>query len=183
MERILKELEYCRDNEKIVSVHLRASSADSFLTGYVAACNKTRLLMAAVSERGEYDGFMILKISDIFHIHYDGIYEGKIALLYSLKEQKHPELPVEDGRIVGDFLAYAKKEQVMVTFEVGAGEACEILSGTITDYDERYIKLECYNSYGYPEGSNLVEFRMVQIICADTEDEQDLELLVHSEDR
>lgn len=182
MEKILRELDYCRNGDRLISLHLNEAAGGCLYSGFVAACNKTTLLLAAVNERGEYDGFALLKIRDIYHIHYDGMYEGRLTCLYQCKEQRHPRLPLEESRLTADFLEYVKQQQIIACVGLGTSDGA-FLTGTIAAYNEQFIQMECYNSYGCFEGVNVVELRMINIISADAAPEQDLDLLLHLDDR
>lgn len=170
---MLKSIQYCFKNNKVVSLYCDQEDTNSHLTGYINYYNNSELLISHINKRGEYDGFIIKHLEDVYRIHYDGDYEKKIEILYKLKTQTHPIIDAKDEGILFPLLDYAIKMDFIVTLELKDN----YISGFINGYDDNFIQICIVNQKGINDGISVVNIDEIIAFSCDTDDEQDLKLL------
>lgn len=66
-----KILELCLKEQKIASLYFDKEDNCAHLTGFVHGYNEEELLVAHITPRGEYDGYVLNKISNLYRIDYE----------------------------------------------------------------------------------------------------------------
>lgn len=172
MRRIIeKEL----GNLTIASFYFNKEDASSHLTGFVHHYNENELLIAHITSRGEYDGFVLKRMEDLFRIEYNGEYEKKIHQLYLLKKQSHPIVECNEEDILFPLLNFAQKKQFLITLKLESDE----VTGFVEEYDD-YIHLLVVDENGNENGKSIVNIDDVLAFACDTDYEQDLKLIYNN---
>ena len=169
---MLEIIEKCFDEKKVTSFYFNKEDNTKHLTGYIHAYNDDELLIAHISSRGLYDGFILNKTSELYCITYDGCYEEKIKKLYTLKSQKHPAIECGDC-ILFSLLDFSKNNNHIVSLELSN----DTIVGFIDKYDDNYIYLDMIDEYGHGLGKCIIDYDEVITFACDSDDEQDLKML------
>lgn len=165
-------IKYCFENNKVASFYFDKENNEKHLTGYICYYNESEFLVAHITPRGEYDGFILNKIDNVYRIDYDSEYEFKIQKLYKLKEQSHPEIRFNEEEILYTLLDFAFKNNHLVTVELQNDQ----VTGEVNRYDD-YICLNVVNDYGKDDGISIIEIDEIITFSCDTDREQDLKTL------
>lgn len=76
------------------------------------------VLIAHISDRGLYDGFILRELADIQHIETGGEYEEMIGKLYKLKKQSHRKLNIKETPCLMDaLLEHCCKEKLFIAIK------------------------------------------------------------------
>lgn len=173
-ELILKKsIAYCFNQNKVVSLYCDRENIEKHLTGYICSYNEDEILISHITPSGYYDGFILKHIKDIFRIDYDGEYERKIEKLYNLKEQSHYKISIYSESILYPILEYAKENSHIVCLELQNNN----ISGFVNEISD-FIHLKVIDDYGLENGISVIDIDEVITISVDTEDEQDLKLIM-----
>lgn len=170
MEKTIEES--CKKH-KIANFYFDSENTDNFRTGYVCSYNDDLIVIAHISTRGLYDGFMLYKMQDLFQLETDDEYSKKIKRLYGLKKQKHPEFPTENNDPLRTLLTFAKEKNFIVSLCLEDSYVC----GYVNDFDDVHICIDVIDDYGRADGSAEVAIIEVQRIYCDSYPEQDAKLL------
>lgn len=171
-----KILNYLQTHKKVASFYYDPADTDVHLTGYVLAFNEDELLIAHITPYGYKDGFILKRISAIYHIDYDGKYEHKIEKLYRLNQQVHEKIDLSqtgNGRILHALLDWAVKKNVLATVEFETN----CLTGFVNKYENDLIFLRLIDDYGEENGTSVVDLNEVLTISVNSTDEQALQRL------
>ena len=79
---MLKSIDYCFRNKIVASFYCNGGGKCEVLVGYIERYNDDEILIAHISSHGNYDGFILKHLADIYRIEYAGKYEKKIEKLY-----------------------------------------------------------------------------------------------------
>lgn len=167
-------LDKAKKEKKLVSIYNDMQRADRFGVGYVAALNEEEVLLKSISPNGEYDGYMWLRMEDIFKFGTDGRYEKKILELYSLKAQREEELKIsEEEQILDKLIAYAiaGKRVLEVMF------LDEFFSGYPVEYNGETFVIRKVDEYGQENGMVCIQKSIVDEIHIDTITSRESEIL------
>ena len=171
---MLNVINHCYTNKKVSSFYYDVNQPLVHLTGYISAFNDVELLIEHISIHGNYDGFILKRIEDIFRIDYNGEYEKKIWNLYRIKKQLHKKINILDKNdILSSVLDFCIDNKYIISLEFD--ESC--ISGFVKSYNKNYINLSIVNEYGIINGETIVDLNQIVSIAVDTDDEQDIKLL------
>lgn len=167
-------INHCYTDRKISSFYYDMNQPSVHLTGYISAYNDVEILIEHISIHGNYDGFILKRIEDIFRIDYNGEYEKKIENLYIIKEQSHSKIDILNKEdILSSVLNFCIDHNHIVSLEFD--DSC--ISGFVKSYNKDYINLTIVNEYGIINGETIIDLNQVISIAVDTDDEQDIKLL------
>lgn len=174
-----KTIEECLKNKKTANFSFDADNTDKFKTGYVCAYNDEYIIIAHMSKRGLYDGFVLYKMQDLFQIDTDNEYSRKIHRLYDLKNQKHPDFPEPNGDPLKTLLNFASEKKYVVSLCLEDSYVC----GYINDFDDIHINVDVIDDYGKADGSTVVKISEIKNIFCDSYLEQDVKILYEAKNR
>lgn len=174
-----KTIEESYKNHKISNFYFDKENTDKFRTGYVCAYNNEWIIIAHISTRGLYDGFLLYKMQDLFQAETDDEYGKKIKRLYELKKQKHPDFKDEGDDPLKMFLNFAKERQFIVSLNLEDSYIC----GYLNDFDDLHICVDVIDDYGKADGKTEVAISEVKEIDCDSYNEQDIKLLHEAENQ
>ncbi|MBQ5591140.1 MAG: hypothetical protein IIU65_05610 [Clostridia bacterium] len=160
----------------VVSIYSDSDDTAVFEVGYINTYNDYEVLLSSINKRGEYDGYILLRIEDIFHIEANGEYEEKVEKLYSIKNQKHEKLEFANDEIAYQVLDFAKENNLIVRFEFEDECRC----GLVDEIDNNICTINSINDYGKSDGTAAIDIDKAETIAVDSDIDQDLKLLFES---
>lgn len=170
---MLETIKKCYEENKVVSLYFNKEDNSCHLTGFVAAFNNDEILVKHITNRGNYDGFILNRFENLYRISYDDKYENKILKLYNIKNQNHPKINVKAGNILFSLFDFSMKNNYLCTIEF----TNDNIVGFIMDYNDDYIYIEEINDYGEKMGKCVINYDEIITISCDTDNEQDLMIL------
>ena len=161
-------LQDCIRTQKVASLYFDKENPFSHLTGRILQIRQNEVLIAHISMHGCYDGYILKRIDDLYRVDVDG--------LYSIKGQSHPPISIDasDRSLLQTLLNFAKQARLIVTFEF----ADECLSGFVESVRHETVDLRIVDEYGVICGLAQLLASEVSTVSVDTDDEQDIRLLV-----
>ena len=169
---MIKTLKECYENQKVASFYFNKEDNCAHLTGFLHCYNENEILIAHITPRGEYDGFVLSKIDNLYRVDYSGDYEKKIQLLYKLKSQSHSTVTCDKDSILFSFLEFANKNKYLISMELENAS----VTGFVEEYDDS-IRLKVINENGVENGGCVINIDEVITFSCDTDYEQDLKIL------
>ena len=170
-----KLIEKVFKNKSFVSFYDDVSDSEKHYTGMINAFDETVVLISHANARGEYDGYILKRIDDIFRIDFDGKYENKIKNLYNIKKQNHKLRIDNSDEIVNHILQYAIDNRLIVRFEIDNN----IIIGFIKSIFDNIIKVKQLDDYGDVLCNTIINIDEVDTISVDTDYEQDIKTLYY----
>lgn len=171
-----KKIEYCKANNKVVSLFYDSEDQDYHLTGYVECYDDEEILIRHISKNGYNDGFVLKRLSDIWRVRYDGAYEERTKILYAYRKQHHPDFKQQEKSILLSALIWAKQNDYVVTVETEE----YAFSGIVQLYDEQYITVREIDDYGIEGALTVIELDTLIGLIVNGEEEQVLHILYES---
>lgn len=159
MYRILKKI---KEAGKMISIFNDIERDDRFGVGFIVSLNQEEMLIKSISPGGEYDGYMWLRIEDVFQCGFDGEYEEKIMNLYDACDRQELDIPDQDIR--ENFLNYSisKKRMLEIVY------LSTIISGYVVEYADEIIAIREVDQYGKELGMVYIKMEVVDEIHMDT---------------
>ena len=137
-------LEQVQKEKKLVSLYGHIGGAQTVITGYILYMTEEELLMAKISSRGEYDGFVLQRPKYFFRAETDGSRERRMGTLYLHKKKSHGRIfKLEQQTCMDALLRYAKEQGLLMNFNMdGTGNILFSVSFRISAKTSlRYRKL------------------------------------------
>lgn len=150
--------------KKAVSIYSDSENDTKFNVGYIVALNPEQLLLRNISPGGEYDGYMWLRVENVFRCSVDGKYEEKILQLGRRRNREGLNLEVRQKNILRDLLTYSMKEKRLLEFVFLGG----YITGYILEFSEEAFEIQEVNEYGKIDGVSCVTMRIVDEIHLDS---------------
>ena len=170
---ILKRLNECYIQKTTASFYCDKTDNQVHLTGIVTCFNDQELLISHITRRGEYDGFIWVRLDDLYRIDRNGSYEKKIERLYKSKRQIHTDTDFESNDILRQLLCFANENKYIVSLELEE----DMIVGFVDRCDENGVEISQVNDYGEKDGITVVSFDELINVKCDSDYEQDLKLL------
>lgn len=159
MYQVLKKL----INKEPVAIYNDTNDRDDSYVGFVKAVTKEEVLLYAIDVAGLSNGFMVMKIDDIFRVEEDTNYIKKIHKLYTLQDQKHEELICEKDTLTESLFHFAKTNNRVVNIdlfeEVRFFDACGLVEQTGDS-----VTINQYDIFGKRDGKNHVSTEDISIV-------------------
>lgn len=160
------------EKQTVVSIFCDPTNPNKHLTGWIYSSSDDIVMIQHISPRGTYDGYILVQNEDIYRIDVDGEYEKKMYALYTVKQQNHPDILIEEN-LYSSLLAFCKSEQLVISVELEDST----LTGFVTAFDDEHITMTLLDDYGNSNGQTVVMNRLIISFAVDTEKEQDIKLL------
>jgi len=94
----LYQLRTYKENGVIASLFIDPKNPDDFVAGYVEAVTPRQVLLQSISPFGRFDGFMVVRLCDIFMILGEDDYTVRLSRLLSARgEQRTSAFPVAES--------------------------------------------------------------------------------------
>ncbi len=159
---------------KICSLYFDKDDEEAHLTGYVVSSNETELICKHINQRGEYDGYIWSRVSDLYRICYEGQYEKKIEDLYCLKSQIHPCFFPKKHSLIEELMDFAKINNYLISVDFRT----ESITGRVLNCSDNTIRINCIDQFGRDDGVEVVSIDEIVSVSCDTDYEQDLFLYI-----
>ena len=173
---LLEILEKSEKENKIISIYNNKFETNKFSVGYIINYDKTYYIMARISPYGEYDGYELGMVNDIYKIEYDGKYENKIKKLYDYKNQSHNMLEKSGENLIYEFLNFVKDKELVISVELCDSNLCDA-QGYVKKVSIDNIEIDLIDEYGYNDGITDIDLKTVTSIVCDSNDETILKIL------
>lgn len=174
MNHILREL---KDEKKLASLYPDLENTDKALTGYILDLSEEEFLMAHISARGEYNGFIMERPEHIFRAETESSFERRLESLYLQKRRGHETITrKEDQTVMEALLVYAKANQRLMSFRIKGEKIYKVL-GFVLDFSRNFIKIQKITQDSFEDGFAFLDVQCVDSCQCDTEREQDVLIL------
>ena len=169
---ILKRL----SNNMLVAMYLNRSDYDKFVVGNIISITEEWLLIKHLSPRGEFDGYSIRSVDDVYRVEIGGAYLERIERL-----SKHNEInstfpiPNLDGDILINLVNYAMYNECVSVISLDE-DATDIV-GLITNASNGMIRIKELTEFGHINGETMFPIKEILKICVNDIECMDLNLL------
>ena len=173
-----KILTEAQTRHQVVSVFTNEDDIYKASVGFVAAVDDEYLILFHITEDGEYDGYVLKRMANIFRIDADCEYERRCQRLYGLKKQHHDSLLQSSDSLIIDFFDWANQSGFVVG--VGIRDTGSIsVRGLVETIDTqgKLLMLREVTNNGERTGIISFEFSAVERACCDTQEDHNLKLL------
>ncbi len=113
----LYQLRAYKERGVIASLFIDPKNPDDFVAGYVEAVTPRQVLLRSISPFGRFDGFMVVRLCDIFMILGEDDYTVRLSRLLAARAQPMTDtIPSNEGEdLVHALCRHAAQENSMVT--------------------------------------------------------------------
>jgi|GEM_PF-2002604 hypothetical protein len=170
-------LKQAYENKFLTSLYTNRNDYCKFNVGYVLNVSDNWCLLKLISPHGEFDGYSVRTIDDVYRLEIDGLYINKIETLYKHKIYRGKEIPEinSSGDILLDAIDYAFINKLIVIICIG--EDASDIFGYIEYYDNNKIKILQMTDYGQKNGETIFGINEIRRMNINDMDCMDLEIL------
>ncbi|MFU0789869.1 MAG: EAL domain-containing protein [Virgibacillus proomii] len=162
----------------VVSIYSNQYEPEKCSVGYVDTLSTEQFIMKHITPEGLSDGYIVRRLDDIFRVDFNGEYEKRIDLLYTLQQQKHESLFEEqmrkDSNLFKETFISAKNKDLIVSICMDEGDD---IVGFVKDITIEEVVISRISSEGLCDGESSFFLDDVNKLNCDTVEEKTLKLL------
>lgn len=170
-------LQSLNQGHELVELYKGQENPSRFIAGYIYGVDGDHVLIAAISPAGTYDGYILVKKTEIFQISHQTRYLKRLEQLANAKRTVHDSAFMVEGVLLRGLLAMAKQKQCVLSMSAYDSGKDDVIC-TVEEMDDAFVKCHCYSEYGEKEGISILEIGGITQIACDTEDEQYIPMLI-----
>ncbi len=136
------------EEKTLTAFYTNRDESDKFSVGYVYALETDTIIIINIGIHGEFDGFTLERIEDIFKIETDTLYLRKIKMLLDCDVQSQ-NLEIT-GELLEDILKYAKNNNHIVMIRIEGTD--DSIVGFVLKISDTIISVKQINEYGEYDG-------------------------------
>lgn len=164
--------------DTLVTMYMDPESTDDYMDCFVQTVNARQAMVLVVSEFGRYDGFMVLRLSDVGMVLGEDGYSVRLKHILKLRGEPAPA-PVPSS--LDEDLTHALCRAAMARGHViTLFTADDERAGFVTRLDDIRVTLGELDFYGQPAGETTLVLRDVEMATMDAEEDLMLALMSKS---
>lgn len=161
--------------ETLLSIYDNKNDIDKFYVGYVVEIFDDSILLYSYDENGEEDGYLSIRLVDIFKIEKASIYLTNLNYLVEQKSLTNIKQiwEVKNNREEGiaEIVSVCHQQKILVTIKLIYED---FIVGYIVEEDDDFLLIEKCSKNGMQDGYNLIWFRDIQNIHFEGKEEKNL---------
>lgn len=168
-------LEESKKKQVLLSIYDNRNDIDKFYVGYIVDLFDDSILIYSYNENGEEDGYLLIRLVDIFKIEKESDYLNSLNILVkqntlTIRSQNNK---FKDGGEEGiaKVVSLCHEQRILVTIKLIYED---FIMGYIAEEDDECLLIEKYLKNGSRDGYNLIWFRDIQNIHFDGKEEKNL---------
>lgn len=170
-----KQIQAAIRDQRLLCIYTNREDTSRFLCGTALRADEEQVLFACVSPQGEYDGFAVKDLDDIFMIGQDNRYTHKIEKLMRVHNPVWESVP-DDGTVIQSLLRFAEKHGKIVSIQLLNSGFTDAV-GFVKKADPETVVLQSVDEYGDPDGETVLDTACITAVSCDDEEEQALMIL------
>lgn len=173
ISEILKSL---ANNGKLTLVYTNMASTEKFSAGIITGVFINDFIIEHFTSFGQYDGYIVKKIDDVFRLETESKYVKKLENLIQHYKNRHDPIEYKLSSGALNVINYAKKQNKVISITLFDNEDVD-LSGYVEKFNDELIWINALDSYGEEDGKCIVRVDDITFLSCDTEDEIALRIL------
>jgi len=167
-----KELCEIMASQVFAALYSNFSDTTSFIYGKIIAVNEQHLLIYMISPDGNFDGFLMKKVDDIFRIETGGQYSRKMSRLISEDATTHSsDIILSTDDIPSSLLTASKTMQQVVAIEQMNSGINNVI-GIVKNISGSCVAVSQIDEYGNADGVSYIQISDISQISYMSQDEQ-----------
>lgn len=168
-------LEESQKKQLLLSIYDNRNDIDKLYVGYIVNLYDDSILIYSYNENGEGDGYLLIRLVDIYKIEKESDYLNSLNILVeqntsTTRSQKNKfKDGVEEGLM--EVASICHEQRILVTIKLIYED---FLMGYIAEKDDEYLLIEKYSKNGSRDGYNLIWFRDIQNIHFEGKEEKNI---------
>lgn len=177
---LLSQLIDSHRNDRVILIFTNPDATRNFSAGVVSEIFDYEVIINHYLANGNYDGFHVKKISNIYRIETHTKYAKKIEILRQLTNAIHERVDdvKEDG--FSTMLHYALKHKKVVTIELCDSDNNDVI-GFVKQINDPYITISMLDENGEFDGETVFLIEHITHIACDGDEEIVLKQLNHND--
>lgn len=170
-----KLLDESQRKQTLLSIYDNRDDIDKFYVGYIFEIFDDSILLYSYDENGEEDGYLLIRLVDIFKIEKESAYLNGLNILVkqNASTNRDPDNKFKnDGEEgIAEVASICHEQRILVTIKLIYDD---FIVGYVVEKDDEYLLIEEYSKNGARDGYNLIWFRDIQNIHFDGKEEKNL---------
>ncbi|MEG0663785.1 MAG: hypothetical protein RR483_01650 [Clostridia bacterium] len=168
---ITEKLEQLINTDTIVELYTNDDETTMFAAGFIKGLSEENILIYEINQDGEYDGYIVFKLENIYRISYDTLYT--IELYEKIKQNGvfHKDVEIISSNQFVNIVNFSKKENKIMSITLFNSEYDDVI-GIMNNMDDYCVEINMIDIKGNKDGQSIVCFKDISRIVCDSEDEQ-----------
>jgi hypothetical protein len=168
-------LEDSKKNRILLSVYEDKNDVEKFYVGYVVNVYSDTLLLFSLDEYGINDGYLLVRMEDIYKIEQNTSYLEKLTILANNEYNYFLKLDGEQG--IAETMSFCKEKQILVTIKLIFDD---IIIGYVSEEDDERYLIKNVSKEGIMNGVCLIEYKDIQNVHFDGKEEKNILKLMNT---
>ena len=173
---IYDTMEKAQNLHTMLCIYTNQEDTSSFSLGYIQNMTNSEVLIESINSQGNYDGYIVKNIKDIFLIEENNKYIQKVTFLHDKSNTPHKNISNKYKNLFKSLLYFAKSYNLIVSVQLHYSNAIDI-QGYVGDIEENEASFLCVDDYGLNDGKAICDINDITILACDGEDEMSLKIL------
>lgn len=172
LSRLLNE---SQKKETFLSIYDNKNDIDKFYVGYVVEIFDDSILLYTYNENGEEDGYLLIRLVDVFKIEKESIYLTSLGYIVKQNASNNSKQnwKVRNNSVEGiaEIVSMCHKQNILVTIKLIYDD---FIIGYVVEEDDDFLLIEECTKSGMHDGYSLIWFRDIQNIHFEGKEEKNL---------
>lgn len=168
-------LDESQKKQVLLSIYDNRNDIDKFYVGYIVEIFDDSILLYSYDENGEEDGYLLIRLVDIFKIEKESIYLSSLNILVkqnvSTDRKQNKKFKKDEEEGIPKITSICHEQKILMTIKLIYED---FIVGYVVEKDAEYLLIEKYSKNGMRDGYNLIWFRDIQNIHFDGKEEKNL---------
>jgi hypothetical protein len=170
-KKLLKQIvSDSKKTKSLLAIYINKNEVDNFYVGYVVELFEDSILLDTFAEYGDNDGYLLIRLIDIFKVEKDSVYLNNLKTLINNNNEEKNETFIVDGQEgIVDIILICKSRRILLTIKL---IYADYINGFVIEEDNDHFLIETYSKNGVYEGYSLINYVDIQNIHFDGKDEK-----------
>lgn len=166
-------LERIKLQNKTVSLYGNTANTSSFIFGSVISVSESQVLLYLISPSGDFDGFLLESIDNIYRVEIDDQYSEKMhklvksESLFSYPDKLLSNTPAD---LTMRMLQYVNQEEKVVSIELLNSGIVDV-TGLVQEISKDMCQIQQIDEFGNADGITYIYLQDITQISTDSSDE------------
>ena len=172
-----KALQRIEKGKELIAVYSLSEKQEYFEVGLLIEMDEDTIMLESYASDGDYDGYLVIHIDDIYRIEQGSKYLHAMNLLRS--PQRKGSICELSGHCVDDILQHVKASNRILTINLLERDGNK-LTGYAHEINDNLIVIRTLNEYGEPDGLTTIYKEDCSVLACESKDDKRLERLNNS---
>lgn len=165
-----------KKNKELICVYSDETDTESFAAGYVVGVSDDDIILYHLTPIGNYDGYLLLSINNIFLTEYNTKYSKKLNYISENLSNQNLHY-FDDENLKSCLLKYAYDNTLIVEVQLINSGLNDVV-GKVNSFNKETVIIDKYTEYGEKDGQAVFNILDITRLSCDNEEERIIKYIV-----